>query len=98
MVTARMEILCAHGALCGVPNDILKSIMDCATVDAALDILKYDNLVFNSVINSIINKIQQNIDKKLTEGVKAGVLIYTNKYGIIGTSKKGKELIEKFGG
>ena len=94
----RMEILCAHGALCGVPNDILKSIMDCATVDAALDILKYDNLVFNNVIKSIINKIQINIDKKIPENVKAGVLIYTNKYGILGTSEKGKELIEKFGG
>ncbi len=94
----RMEILCAHGALCGVPNDFLKNIMDCATVDAALDILKYNNSVFNNVIKSITNKIQANIDKKIPENVKAGVLIYTNKYGIIGTSEKGRELIKSFGG
>ena len=94
----RMEILCAHGALCGASNNILKSIMDCATVDAALDILKYDNTVFDNVMKSIIDKIQFNIDKKLPENVICGVLIYTNKYGIIGTSEKGKELIEKFGG
>lgn len=72
--------------------------MDCATVDAALDILKYDNTVFDNVMKSIIDKIQFNIDKKLPENVICGVLIYTNKYGIIGTSEKGKELIEKFGG
>ena len=94
----RMEILCAHGVLCGVPNEILKNIMGCATVDAALDILKYDNTVFNNVIKSVINKIQTNIDKKIPEDIKAGVLIYTNKYGILGTSEKGRELIEKFGG
>ena len=94
----RMEILCAHGALCGVPNDFLKNIMDCATVDAALDILKYNNSVFSNVIKSITNKIQANIDKKIPENVKAGVLIYTNKYGIIGTSEKGRELIKSFGG
>ncbi len=94
----RMEILCSHGALCGASNNILKSIMDCATVDAALDVLKYNNTVFDNVMKSIIDKIQFNIDKKLPENVICGVLIYTNKYGIIGTSPKGSSLIEKFGG
>lgn len=39
----RLELVACHAALCGAPQKIVKKIMECATVDAALDVLdQYD--------------------------------------------------------
>ena len=72
--------------------------MNCATADAAIEILEKDKEKFKKTINSIIDKIQFYIDKKTTEENLAGVVVFTNQHGLMGISEKGKEVIKRLGG
>lgn len=94
----RMEIFGVHAAMSGYDSDTIRDIMNCATADAAIEILERDKEKFKKTINSIIDKIQFYIDKKTTEENLAGVVVFTNQHGLMGISEKGKEAIKRLGG
>ncbi len=51
----RMEIIAAHSAMQGADSEMIKKIMECATVDAAFDLLKEEGLekkVWESIIEA----------------------------------------------
>lgn len=96
----RMELLCAHAAVLGAPQPVLKSILECATVDAALDELdaeKQTPCSFNAdaVMKRIIQAAQTHIAHRAVGCRCIGVLMFTNQRGIVGMSEEATMIIEE---
>ena len=89
----RMDIIGARaGAFGAEKNDIVR-ILNSAAVDAALDIIEGDKYVFENVVKSIILDAQKNIDAVLNDSCRCGILIFTNKRGLLGASRKADDII-----
>ena len=76
----RMEILCAHAALCGAPVSVRGRIMESVTTDDAIAVLKeYD--IFEPVMRSIRDKIDFYINKRCGSDIVYAFLIFSNVHG-----------------
>ena len=89
----RKEIFTAYAALAGADIDVIKKLMESATTDAAIDILKNTD-IYEEVIKNIINSAENYAVKR--SGVKCGIVFFSNVHGLIGISKNGKEIIDKW--
>lgn len=76
----RMEILTAHAALSGVATPQLKTIMQCITVDAVLDILKAEG-VLEEVMASLSERIAFYLEARTRGEVAVEFDVYTLDYG-----------------
>ncbi len=96
----RMEIFGVHAAMCGADNKLIKNIMECVTIDAAISVIEYDKELLRDVINSIIERIQFYIEKRVGNSFNKniGVIVFTNKYGILGKSLNVDYKIKNNGG
>ncbi|MCR5606859.1 MAG: cobalt-precorrin-5B (C(1))-methyltransferase CbiD [Treponema sp.] len=80
----RVEILSSHAALCGANRETVKKLMDCATVDACIDILKNASEVkLDEVLKSIFCKIKLNLDRRIKDSYKWDFLMFSKVYGIL---------------
>ena len=68
----RMEIIAAHCALAGAPREIIREIMDCITVDAAIEIM-----INNNIKEQVWESIGQKTGFYLRERTKGAVLHIT---------------------
>jgi len=90
----RMELLASQMILNGADADISKKVLQCATVDAGLDIIKDNSELFNATINSIGMKIENNIKRILSSAVKVGIVIFTNKHGLLYMDYNAKDILK----
>lgn len=84
---ARLEVLAAHAALYGHPQEVIKEIMDSVTTDAALRILK-ELQGFKWIMQSVMNKIKMHIDFRVKEKVDVEILMFSSEMGIVAKSEK----------
>lgn len=82
----RMEIIASHGALCGAEQFDVARIFNCATVDAAFEILDESNAT-QMVVNSIVRSAQKRIAQKVQGKYKFGFLMFSNERGLLGKTK-----------
>ena len=78
----RMEILAVHAALSGVRKEQLQKIMECITVDAALDILKEEG-VLDEVMVRISERIAFYLKTRTRDEVTVEFYVYTLDYGVV---------------
>ncbi|MDE5993717.1 MAG: cobalt-precorrin-5B (C(1))-methyltransferase CbiD, partial [Oscillospiraceae bacterium] len=90
----RMDVLVTCGVLADIDNKILKEITDCATVDAALDILESAGAK-ERVAEILMNKIQYYLNAKVKNEIGIGAVLFSFKYGIIGQTASAAEIIRK---
>ena len=88
----RMELICAHSAVCGADSNICSKIMDSTTTDAALAILDESSLR-QAVIESLMAAIQKHLDRRCQGLLKVGAVMFSNEYGYIGESSTVKEIL-----
>ncbi len=88
----RAEILAAHAALAGASRACVEEIMNDATVDSSLTVLKREGL-YDEVVASLLCKIQSHLTRRST--MRVGAMTFSNVYGHIGTTQVGQELIEE---
>lgn len=90
----RMEVLTTCGVLAGANLDILKKIPECATADAALDLLK-SGKVLEKTMNILMRRIQYYLDAKVKKDILIGAMTFSYRYGILGKTNSADEIIRR---
>ena len=78
----RMELIASHAALVGAESFDIARIFDCATVDAALDILDESNIT-SAVMKSIAKAAQRRIAQRVQGAYKFAFTMFTNVRGVL---------------
>lgn len=80
----RVEIFSSHAALCGASKETVAKLMDCATVDACIDVLKKASEVnTDEVLESIMKKIKIHLDRRIKASYKWDFLMFSKVYGVL---------------
>lgn len=93
----RMEILAAKTALYCDNIKTVRDILQCTTTDAALDIIKDEGLL-DCVMADITESALFHINKRLEDRAEAGIIIFSEKQGILGKSDNAESLIKALRG
>ncbi|MCD8036935.1 MAG: cobalt-precorrin-5B (C(1))-methyltransferase CbiD, partial [Clostridiales bacterium] len=93
----RMEILAANTLRHTENIDILRKIADCATTDAALEILNEYQLL-EKVMDDVTQKALFYMKKRVKEKLEVGIVIFSNELGLLGESENTGALIRKIRG
>lgn len=89
----RVELFCAHGAICGADTEVCRALMDCATADACLEVLDGAGLR-GAVLKSLFTAIQAHLDRRAGPDLRTGAVVFSNRYGLLGMTETGKELLQ----
>lgn len=89
----RRELFCAHAALAGADQATARALMDCATTDGCLAILDEAGLR-EPVMASLLTAIQDHLDRRFGPEGTVGAVLFSNQYGLLGLTPKGKELTD----
>ncbi len=89
----RRELFCAHAALAGADRNTARALMDCPTTDGCLEVLDQAGLR-EPVILSLLAAIQDHLDRRFGPEGTVGAVLFSNQYGLLGLTPKGKELTD----
>ncbi len=90
----RMEVLVTCGVLAGADLDTLKKIPDCATADAALDLLEGAG-VLEKAMEILMRRIQYYLDAKAKGGIRIGAAAFSYKFGILWKTNSADGIIHR---
>ncbi|MBQ9519448.1 MAG: cobalamin biosynthesis protein CbiD [Firmicutes bacterium] len=76
----RMEIIAANTALFSDDISLLRNILNCATTDAALELLDAAGLL-DKVMQKITDKAAENIKNRVNGEIETGIIIFTTACG-----------------
>lgn len=88
----RMDVLVTCGVLAGAENAALRNIPECATVDAALDILKEHGYMENT-LGILAERAEYYLDAKVKNTVDIGAVMFSDKHGITVRTSRADKLI-----
>lgn len=88
----RMDVLVTCGVLAGAENVVLKNIPECATVDAALDILKNHGYM-EKTLHILADRAEYYLNAKVKNAVNIGAVMFSDKHGITVRTSRADELI-----
>ena len=88
----RMELICAHAAVCGASRDICRALMQAATTDACLDILERAGLQ-DAVLHSLLIAIDRQLSRRAQGAFQVGAVLFSNEYGLLGETEQAKEIM-----
>ena len=89
----RMETLIACGAIAGADNSVLCSIKDCATADAALDIL-YENGSALGTLDVLTQRIHTYLQARAKGEAKVGAVIFSYKNDLLLKTEYADEILK----
>lgn len=90
----RLEIFAAHAAVCGASAELCQRILDAATTDAALDLLREQNLD-GPVMERIAAKVQDHLTAR-TGIPSIGAVIFSNEYGLLAVTPPAETLLNQW--
>ena len=90
----RIETLIACGVLAGVDSQLLCSLTDCATTDAALDIL-YENGAADKLLEVLAGRIHSYLQARAKESAKVGAVIFSYKNDLLLKTEYADEILKK---
>jgi cobalt-precorrin-5B (C1)-methyltransferase len=90
----RMETLIACGVLAGVDSSILCRMADCATTDAALDIL-YENNCADAVLNVLTERIHGYLQARAKGEAKIGAVIFSYQHDMLLKTEYADEILDQ---
>lgn len=88
----RMDVLVTCGVLAGAENAVLRNIPECATVDAALDILK-EHGYMEKTLDILAKRAEYYLDAKVKNAVDIGAVMFSDKHGITVRTSRADKLI-----
>ena len=91
----RVEVLAAHAALVGAPQEVVAQIMGAATTDAALDALKdcgLDHATMASLMHNLADKLNHRVAGKL----QVEAIVFSNVHGVLGKTSGADQLSRPF--
>lgn len=77
----RMEILAAHAALCGATRDVVQVVMECVTVEAAIEQLRTQPF-YDAMRQSIARKTAFYINARTRNELAVEVIVFTLENGV----------------
>ena len=90
----RLEVFCAHAALCGASLPTLRAIMDSVTTDEAIACLDKEGLRA-PVMESILQKIDQHVQARAGQTLQTGVILFSNACGCLGQTAGCAPLLQR---
>lgn len=89
----RMETLIACGALAGVDSSILCRLSECATADAALDIL-YENSCADAVLKVLTERIHGYLQARAKGEAKIGAMVFSYQHNMLLKTEYADEILD----
>ena len=93
----RAEIFASHSALRGASREVVAKIMDSVTTDDMLSILDGAGLR-QDVTESIVRRIDTQLSARQLGGMRVGAIIFSNIYGLLGSTSDAEYLLCKIKG
>nr|WP_325196545.1 cobalt-precorrin-5B (C(1))-methyltransferase CbiD [uncultured Oscillibacter sp.] len=91
----RMELFCAHAAVCGGTTALCRRLMEAATTDACIALLDETGLR-ESVLESLLAAIQRHLDHRVGDTMQVGAVMFSNEYGFLGQTETAKKIMEQW--
>ena len=91
----RMEIFAAHAGLAGGSGELITRIMDCATTEPVIGLLREADL-WEGVRKSIFGAIQKKLDRRCGEKLTAGAVLFSSQWGFLGCTVRGEDLLSRW--
>lgn len=91
----RTELFCAHAAVCGASRAVCQALMDAASTDGCIAILDEAGLRA-AVLDSMLRAIARHLDRRLPGEIRAGAVLFSNKYGLLGQTEAGREILKSW--
>ena len=89
----RMDVLVTCGVLSGLPSEALAQLVDCATVDAALDLIPKDKL--DDVLWILTKRADSYLKARVRGSIEVGAVMFSDKHELILKTSAADGLIEK---
>ena len=89
----RPDVLITCGVLAGIPSETLAPLVDCVTVDAALDMLPKDKL--DEVLKILADRAENYLNARVRENIEIGAVMFSDKHEIILKTDKADKIIKK---
>lgn len=91
----RSEIFCAHAACAGASAPVARALMDAATTDACIGILKESNL-FEPVMESIALAVQQRLDRRAAGAFETGAILFSKTHGELARTHGARSILDSW--
>lgn len=89
----RLELFCAHAALCGAGTETCRALMRCATTDGAIAVLDQAGLR-GPVLASLLEAVQRHLERRAGGAYQVGAITFSNQYGLLGQTGTVEEMIQ----
>ena len=89
----RMDVLITCGVLSGLPSETLSPLAECATVDAALDLIPEDKR--GGVLGILTKRAEDYLNARVRGNISIGAVMFSDKHEIILKTSAADSLIEK---
>lgn len=89
----RMDIMAAHAGAAGLSAPQIAEMLDCATCDDAIRILKESNLC-SQTLERISNRISFIMDHRVAGEMKTGAILFSKEYGFLSETKNARSLLK----
>lgn len=89
----RMDIMAAHAGAAGLPAPQIAEMLDCATCDDAVRILKESDLCVQT-LERISNRISLIMDHRVAGEMKTGAILFSKEYGFLSETKNARSLLK----
>lgn len=87
----RTELFCTFAAVCGAGQETCQALLDCVSSDACIAVLDEAKLR-QSVLERMLEAIDRHLARRAKGAFKAGAVLFSNEYGLLGTTAAGKEI------
>ena len=89
----RMDIMAAHAGAVGLSAPLIAEMLDCATCDDAIRILKESGLC-TQTLERISNRISFIMDHRVAGEMKTGAILFSKEYGFLSETKNARSLLK----
>lgn len=93
----RTELICAHAAACGAGQDFCTALLAAPTTDACLELLDKAGLR-EAVLQRLVAAMAGHVQRRAGENCRAGIMMFSNQYGLLGLSDTAKEILAQWNG
>lgn len=90
----RMEAFALCAALCGAEREVLENILGCITTDAALEILKKED-IFDETIKMLEKRIDRSLKLRSKGSIEIGMITFSEEYGILCKTENADNMLKK---
>lgn len=89
----RMEIIASHAGAAGLGSDCMAEILECATCDDAVRILK-ENGICEKTLSRISERIAFIMDNRVGGAIKTGAILFSKEYGLLCETENARLLLK----